>query len=42
MSKRKYRFGLEYFLDWTLDQILDAGYTIVFDGEEFSAKVKER
>ena len=28
MSKRRYRFGFDYFADWTLDRIYAAGYEI--------------
>jgi hypothetical protein len=30
MSKRRYRFGYDYFAEWTLDRIYFAGYTIQF------------
>jgi len=42
MAKRRYRFGIEYFMGWTISQIEASGYTVVFDGKKFLAKAKEK
>jgi hypothetical protein len=32
--KRRYRFGLDYFGNWTLTELIRAGYTLTIKGQK--------